>query len=373
MDEERICRMALSLIPGIGTITANRLIETVESAAWLFRHRGELADIEGMPSKLVKALDHPEILDRCEAEMKFAETNRIACLISSDPEYPARLRECPDAPLVLFYRGNVDLNRPRVISVVGTRRMTDYGRSLCTSLARELKAMAPDVIVVSGLAYGVDITMHLAALDNGLDTIGVLAHGLDRIYPSPHRATAAKMLEQGGLVTEFPSRTNPDKQNFVMRNRIIAGMADATVVVQSAKKGGALITASLASGYNRECFAVPGRVGDEYSEGCNWLIRSNQANLMECAEDLMNAMNWERAESASAKLPRQGELFPPADEEEAKVISLIKEQEEGMSLASLCVETGMKVNKLLAMLTSLEIRGLVRACAGGIYRSGWGA
>lgn len=234
---ETLYRLALTQLPGIGVGHAHNLLQAAGNATILFEHRKELPDIlPDIPVRLIQAFDHPEVLRRCEAELSFAEKNRIACLTEEDEAYPSRLRECNDAPLVLFYKGTVGLNRRHVISMVGTRNATDYGKDLCLRFVRELKERLPDAIIVSGLAYGIDIHAHRAALQYGLDTIGVLAHGLDRIYPFVHRNTASEMTLHGGLLTEFMSGTNPDKQNFVKRNRIVAGISDATIVVESAKK-----------------------------------------------------------------------------------------------------------------------------------------
>ena len=369
MDEEHFYRLALSRIPGIGLITAHKIIEGVESVTWLFKHRKEVMDaLSGATPLLVKALDCPDVLRACEKEMKFAEDNHISCLISTDTGYPSRLLECNDAPTVLFYRGNADLNRLHVISVVGTRRATNYGRDLCESFVRDLESLIPDALIVSGLAYGIDITAQRACLTHGLDTVAVLAHGLDRIYPSVHRDTAAEMVRHGGLVTEFTSGTNPDRQNFVMRNRIIAGMADATIIVESANKGGALITASIARSYNRECFTFPGRVGDEYSTGCNRMIRLNQAALIESAEDLADAMNWSDTVKAGRRQPVQRELFPTFTEEEQRVLNALSGMDNGMQINSLSQSTDIAVHKLAGILLELEAKGVVRVCAGDYYR-----
>lgn len=371
MSDEHLYRMALTHVPGVGLVTARRLLESVESATWLFRHRHELLQVvPDVSPKLVKALDCPEALRLCEAEMAFAEKNGIACLIDTDAGYPSRLRDCADAPLVLFYRGTADLNRRHVINVVGTRHATDYGKELCETFVHELKQLVPDVLVVSGLAYGVDIIAHRAALQNGLDTVGVLAHGLDRIYPYVHRDTAAQMVRQGGgLLTEFPSGTTPDRQNFVKRNRIVACMADATVVVQSARKGGALITAGIAESYGRECFAFPGRVGDTFSEGCNDLIRQRKAVLLQHAEELVKEMNWDKPSAASGvPAPVQRQLFPELSEEELPIVHRLQQHPDGLQVNTLVVECNIPIHKMTGLLFGLEMKGVVRAQAGGMYK-----
>ena len=357
MMPEALYRLALTRIPGIGLITAHRLLEEVESAEWLFTHRRELPDcLPDVAPRLVEALDCPDVLRLCEAELAFAEKNQIACLTEADEAYPSRLRECPDAPLVLFYRGTADLNCLHIINIVGTRQATSYGKGICETFLRDLKALVPDVLVVSGLAYGIDIAAHRAAL----------AHGLDRIYPYVHRSTAAQMVQHGGLLTEFPSGTNPDRPNFVKRNRIVAGMADATIVVESAQKGGALITADIAQSYNRDCFAFPGRIGDPFSSGCNELIRSNRACLLQTAQELAAALGWETASAASSPVQRQ--LFPDVSAEEQQVIDHLKAFPDGLPVNTLVVACNVPVQKMTALLFGLEMKGVVRALAGGIYK-----
>lgn len=273
-EKELLCRMALPLLPGIGLVGARHLIQAAGSAAMLFEHARELpALLPGVTPKVATTFQHTEVFRLCEAELSFAQKHQIRCLTEDDEAYPSRLRECPDAPLVLFYKGSANLNSRHILSIVGTRNATDYGKGLCQRFMQELSALLPDVLIVSGLAYGIDIHAHREALTHGFDTVGVLAHGLDRIYPAVHRRTATEMLTQGGLLTEFMSGTNPDRQNFVKRNRIVAGISDATLVIESGPKGGSLITAEIAESYQRDCFAFPGRVGDTYSTGCNLLIQ----------------------------------------------------------------------------------------------------
>ena len=277
-EEEQIYSIALTMVPGIGHIGAKHLIDGMGNAVDVFRLRKEIPErIPEVSQRVIEALDCPQAVLRAEQEYEFIRKNRISCLSFHDEAYPSRLRECEDAPVVLFFKGNADLNSLHILNMVGTRNATDYGTQICASFLRDLKALCPGVLVVSGLAYGIDIHAHREALANELPTVGVLAHGLDRIYPHVHRKTAVDMLEKGGLLTEFLSGTNPDRHNFISRNRIVAGMCDATIVIESAEKGGSLITAELAEGYHRDCFAFPGRMSDEYSKGCNRLIRDNKA------------------------------------------------------------------------------------------------
>ena len=267
---------------------------------------------------------------------------------------------------MLFFKGNVDFNRLRVIDVVGTRNATEYGKQFCADFLRDLSALCPDVLVVSGLAYGIDIHAHRAALANNLSTVAVLAHGLDRIYPYVHRKTAIDMLENGGLLTEFLTETNPDRHNFVSRNRIVAGMSDATIVVESADKGGSLITADLAVGYQRDCFAVPGRITDASSKGCNLLIRDSKAALIQSAEDFMQSMGWS-AERQSAKPEGiQRNLFPELSEEEESIVRILTRQGD-LHVNALVVEADIPVNRMTSLLFELEMKGVVKAMVGGMY------
>ena len=253
--------MALTRIPRLSLMNARLLYDTMGSATAVFEHRKDIRDvIPEANEKLVEVLrDVDEAIADAEREMEFARKSNIRCLSLNDDAYPLLLKECPDAPLVLYYLGNADLNAQRIINVVGTRKITPMGKDICRSFIADLQKVYPDTLVVSGLAYGVDVNAHRAALENGMKTVGVLAHGLDTIYPAVHRQTAVKMVSQGGLLTEYMSNTRPDKGNFVRRNRIVAGMSLCTIVVESAAKGGALITAELAGDYNREVCAFPGR------------------------------------------------------------------------------------------------------------------
>lgn len=368
MKDEQIYTLALTRIPGLGLVGAYNLVRTLGSASAVFQHRKNLKElIPEVSDKLIQALDCPEAFRRAEEELKYTEKNQIQCITLNEAAYPSRLRECEDAPLALFYRGNAPLNALRIVSIVGTRHATAYGADLCLSFIQELKEQCPDVLIVSGLAYGIDIHAHRAALQNGFPTIGVLAHGLDRIYPAAHRKTAIDMMDHGGLLTEFMSGTNPDRQNFVKRNRIVAGMSDATIVVESAVKGGALITAELAESYHRDCFAFPGRTKDLYSAGCNELIKNNRASLILSAEDFVNAMGWNLSSTPSSKTI-QRELFPELNEEEKNIVQVLQRNPDGIQINILVVETNIPINRMSALLFELEMKGVVRALAGGVYR-----
>ncbi len=367
-ERETLCTIALTRLHGIGLHTARTLLETAGSAALLFDQPQELPRLmPGATPRLLRLLaDHDEAFLFAQAEYAHAIRNGYRCLPYWDEDYPARLRECVDAPTLLYYRGTANLNATHTLSIVGTRRMTDYGRRICENFLHDLAELCPDALVVSGLAYGVDICAHRAALANGLDTVGVLAHGMDRIYPPVHRDTAAQMTRQGGVLTEFPIGTNPNRQNFVRRNRIVAGMCEATIVVESAAKGGALITAGMAGSYNRECFAFPGRVGDSTSEGCNKLILQNSAMLLTSAEDLVQALNWHTATGHSR--PIQRELFPELTAEQEKLYRILRQHPDGIQINTLVVESETPVYRLTSLLFELELKGLVRPLFGGIYQ-----
>lgn len=367
-EEERLCSIALTRITGVGHLTAKRLVDAMGSAADVFRFREELLQrVPGLNPRTVELLDCPFAFERAERECEFIDKNHIACLTLNDEAYPSRLRECADAPVALFFKGNADLNPPRVINMVGTRNATDYGKQMCVRFLEELQEACPGVLVVSGLAYGIDINAHRAALACHFPTVGVLAHGLDRIYPSVHRKTAVDMLAHGGLLTEFLTGTEPDRYNFVSRNRIVAGMSDATIVVESAAKGGSLITAELAGGYHRDCFAFPGRASDAASQGCNRLIRDNQAMLIQSADDFVQAMGWEAKAHSCTPAGVQGCLFPPLSADEQKVVDILAAR-GGLHINALVVETDIPVHKMNALLFELEMKGVVRVLVGGMYQ-----
>jgi DNA processing protein len=358
--------MSLTRLTNFNFQQALELYKAVGSAQQIYEHRNEIGDVvKGASPRLVEALkDWSEAMKRAEFELKFMEEHQIRALTPLDDDYPQRLCECPDAPLVIYFRGNTDLNRSKIISIVGTRQCTQYGKDLIHRFVSDLHRMCPQVLVVSGLAYGVDICAHREALDCGYDTVGVLAHGLDQIYPYRHRDTAVEMLSHGGLLTEFMSQTNADKQNFVRRNRIVAGMADSTIVVESALKGGGLITAEIAQSYDRAVFAFPGAVGMPYSEGCNRLIRNNTAALITSADDFVESMGWQPQQQKSEPVERQ--LFPDLSPEEQAVVTLLQ-QTNDLQLNILSVKTNIPIGQLTALLFNLEMKGVVKPLAGGTY------
>jgi DNA processing protein len=371
MDEKEIYyAMALTRISWFNTQATLQLYRRLGSAQAIYEQRNDIADIvENCPQRLAEAIKHwDEPLRRAAAEMEFVQAHGIQVLAWSTDAYPQRLRECPDAPTVLYYKGTAELNQAKVINIVGTRHCTPYGQDVIQQLTRRLSQLCPQVLIVSGLAYGVDINAHRQALENGFETVGVLAHGLDYLYPPRHRDTAREMTKKGGLLTEFMTQTNADKANFVRRNRIVAGMCDATILVESAARGGGLITAEIAMGYNRAVFAIPGSVGAPYSEGCNNLIRDNGAALITSADDLVKAMGW----ASDALLKRaqtdgiERNLFPDLSPEEQSIVDLLQKTND-LQLNIISVKTNLPISQASALLFQLEMKGVLKPLAGGMY------
>lgn len=368
--QEIINTIALTRINYFHLTGMLQLYRRLGSATAVIEHRRNIRDVlpDASP-KLVQSLQQlDEPLHRAEVELQWDLENGVMPLCMNDENYPQRLRQCDDAPLMLFYKGNINLNQRRVICVVGTRRNTVYGEDLIRRFMRELRQLCPQLLVISGLAYGVDIIAHRQALQNGYPTVGVLAHGVDYLYPARHKQTADDMVKKGGLLTEFLTQTNADKVNFVRRNRIVAGISDACVVVESAAHGGGLITASLARTYNREVFAFPGNVGSQYSEGCNNLIRDNVAGLISNADDFVKSMNWDD----DVKLQRaqqvgiERQLFPDLSTEERQVVSALKKHND-LQINMLSVQADIPIAHLTAILFSLEMKGVLKALPGGMY------
>ena len=346
------------------------ILQKLGSATAIIEHRNNIKDV--LPDASVKLIETLKNADRfliqAEQEFIWTQNNGVEVLCWGDERYPQRLKECADAPLTLFYKGSANLNKQRIISIVGTRKCTHYGQDLIKHLIMELQRLCPDVLIVSGLAYGVDINAHRMALDYHFETVGVLAHGLDYLYPHAHKETALQMLSHGGLLTEYCTNTKADKMNFVRRNRIVAGMCDACILVESALKGGGLITAGIAKDYSRDVFAFPGAVGAPYSEGCNALIAQNGAALITSANDLVVNMNWENI-SLLNKAKEKGierELFPTLNTDEQKVVDILRKH-NNLQINILLAQTDLSIGKLSAVLFELEMKGIVRAMAGGSY------
>ena len=370
MDDKLLYTLALTRMAGFNFQTALQLYRELGSGKAVYDNRQNIRDVlPDCTPRLAESLqDWSVALAQADAELSFIEKHKIRALCLGDPDYPQRLSETPDAPIVLFYLGSADLNQRRVINMIGTRHATTYGKDLIRRFMEQLHRLCPEMLIVSGLAYGVDICAHRNALQQGYDTVGVLAHGLDDLYPSAHRDTAREMVRQGGLLTEYMSQTRVDKLNFVRRNRIVAGMSDATVLVESAAKGGGLITCRIAQDYNRAVFAFPGAVGAPYSEGCNALIRDNGASLLTSADDLVAAMGWQ----TDAQL-RQAEqsgiertLFPDLSADEQRVVTTLERMGDAQ-LNALSVGTNFSIGQLTALLFQLEMKGVIRPLAGGVY------
>jgi DNA processing protein len=344
-EKMKLYEIALTLVPGIGDHLGRKLVMLCGSAEAVFREKKQLlAKVPRVGGKVLEALSGKNILERAEKELAF------------------RLKNCIDSPVLLYYKGSSDLNGSRMIGVVGTRNATEYGKSVCHKIISDL---APDkVMIVSGLAYGIDSCAHRSALDNGLQTIGVLGHGLDRIYPCQNKILAEKMMKSGGLLTEFMSETNPDRENFPQRNRIIAGISDAILVVEAAEKGGALITAEIGNSYNRDVFAVPGRVCDPYSVGTNHLIRRNIAALVQSADDIRYLMGWED----QGKKPDgfQKKIFLEMTEDERVLVDYLSANGSS-GIDDICIQCQLSMSTTSAALLNLEFEGIVKSLPGKIY------
>ncbi|MDO5524107.1 MAG: DNA-processing protein DprA [Bacteroidia bacterium] len=359
-------QIALTCIPGVGVAHARNLMKAVGDAEAIFNEKaGSLEKIQGISRRLIHEIRRAEVLQKAEKELEFVEKNHIETLFFTQENYPSRLNDCIDAPVLLYAKGNAHFNAKKVVSIVGTRNATKYGQEFCQKFIQELSGLFPDILIVSGLAYGIDICAHRASLQNNVSTVGVMAHGLDRIYPSVHRATAKEMLGKGALITEFPSDTTPDKFNFVKRNRVVAGMADAVVVIESDEKGGSLITADIANSYYREVFALPGRATDPKSSGCNNLIAGNKAVLLQNVAGFLNQMGWNA--TAKSLPPKQKELFLNLTETEEKVFDALN-QVESMHVNMLGIELNIPVSELFFTLLELEMKNVVKALPGGVYK-----
>lgn len=354
--------IALSQMFMVGPRTARVLIDNLGSAEAVFKEKPEfLRKVGSVGNFLCDESYRQAALKRAEKEADFIDKNGIEPLCFYGEGYPARLKQCPDAPLMLYKKGGADLDSKRVIAVVGTRKITQYGKNLAENFIKELSQSIDNVLIVSGLAYGVDIVSHRASIEYGIPTVGVVAHGLDTIYPSAHKNTAVQMVSDGGaLLTEYLSNTNPDPQNFVQRNRIVAGMSDVTVVVESASKGGALITANIANDYNRDVMAFPGRVGDEYSAGCLKLIKEHKAEMITTADDLLKLMNWEK------NAVKEQTLFPVVDEEQQAVLDLLQ-KEKMLHINVISNTLKMPVQKTSALLTGMVFDDLIQQLPGDVY------
>jgi DNA processing protein len=364
-QDELSYQIGLTLIEGIGDVNAKNLLAYCGSAKEVFRQKkAQLLKVPGIGEYLARSIArNKDVLKRAEQEVRFIQKYKITPLFFSESSYPSRLKYCSDSPVMLYYKGNADLNKEKIIGIVGTRRPSDYGKEKTQEIVRDLKDSG--ALIVSGLAYGVDVLAHKVAVDHGLETVGVLAHGLDRIYPQTHDRIAKKMLEQGGLLTDFMSGTNPDAVNFPKRNRIVAGLCDALVVIESKRQGGSLITATIANSYNKDVFALPGRAGEPLAEGCNGLIKQNRATLIESAADLLYAMQWDETEKKQAI--NQTKLQINLSDEEKLILQAFSARPE-LHIDEICYEGRMPVSKVAALLLQMEFSGLIKSKPGKMYQ-----
>ena len=363
MDKDKLLHiLALMMVPKIGPKMTKLLISYFGSAENVFKQKkGLLAKIPGIGAKLSENISAFKDFSRAEEELKFIEKHNIQALYYLDEDYPQRLRELHDAPIILFYKGNAPLNYNRVIGIVGTRKATDYGRAFTEQLVEELAPYKTQI--VSGLAYGIDYFAHKAAVQNGLATIGVMGNGLHTIYPPKHRGLAVQMLENGGLLTEYISGTGPDKAHFPMRNRIVAGMIDALVLVETTRNGGALITAEIAHSYDREVFAAPGRLSDEFSAGCNYFIKINKAYLLENAADIAFQLGW----SDTAQKPDKSQKYKDLSKAEMEIVNILKEKDR-VDMDTICQRMESDLSSISMLLLELEFKGIVQALPAKFFR-----
>jgi DNA processing protein len=363
MPNDLLYQIALTLVPNIGCVHAKTLIEHFENAENIFKASlKKLSAVENIGEVKAHYVKSFTDFSVAEEEIEFIEKYKIQPLFITDKNYPQRLLNCYDPPTLLYYRGNADLNASKIISIIGTRNNTDYGKLITEKLVEELAEQ--NVLIVSGLAFGIDAIAHKAALQNNLLTVGVLAHGLDTIYPQQHKSIAKEMLQNGGLLTEMRKKTKPDKHNFPKRNRIVAGIADATIVVETALKGGSMITAHLANNYNRDVFAFPGKTTDNKSAGCNFLIKQNYAALLTDAQQLMEALGWQQKK---IKRTLQKELFIELSEDEKIIVELLKEK-DSIHVDELFLKSGLSTSAIAASMLSLELQNVIVSLPGKMYR-----
>jgi len=366
MDQERLAFIALHCIPGIGSKIVKQLVSYCGSAQEaLKKPRGKLLKIPGIGRQTVEAISSGSMFRLAESELRRCEKENASILLFTDKQYPARLKMIDDSPALLYFKGTGTLNPPKTVGIVGTRQATPYGKKMVESIVEDL--VPHSAMIVSGLAYGIDIHAHKMALKHHLSTVGVLGSGLDVIYPAAHREAALKMMDKGGLASENPFGTRPDAHNFPSRNRIIAGMSDALIVVEAAEKGGALITADIANSYNKDVFAVPGDIGNVYSSGCNKLIKINKASLFTSVKDLEYLMNWTPGSAENKKDPMQKNL-ETLSLEQRQVIGAIAEKGTSMQIDELAWKTGISPGALSALLLDLELKNIVQPLPGKAFK-----
>jgi DNA processing protein len=366
MNQERLSFLALHHTPGIGDYLLKQLISYCGSAEEVFKKpKGKLLKIPGVGEVTAEAIRIGKSFEKAEKETTKAEKSNTEILFYTDKKYPHRLKQVVDAPTILYWQGNANLNHPKTVAIVGTRQATEYGKEMVEKIIKDLVPHQP--LIVSGLAYGIDIQAHKQSLKNNLQTIGIMGSGMDIIYPSAHKETAKKMIEHGGLLTENSFGAKPDAHNFPARNRIIAGMSDALIVVEAADKGGALITAEIANTYNKDVFAVPGSIGITYSEGCNKLIRTNKANLYSSIKDLEYIMNWS-VENPETKRAKASSIDMNEFEiDEQTVLKVLQEKNAPVMIDELTIKTSLSPSLLASLLLTLEFKNVVKSLPGKMF------
>ena len=364
MDYEEIQhQIALLEVDGIGVTIARQLLDHFGSAKEIFNQPNKvLLSLKTVGPQLISAKNNTGLFIDAEKEITYCERNSIQVLSVSNDNYPTRLKQCSDAPIILYYKGNGVLNNSKVISIVGTRAATSYGKEICSSLVKELSAH--NALIVSGLAYGIDVQAHNASLNNNLSTIGVLAHGLDRMYPKEHTSIANKMMEEGGLLTENRIGTNPDRENFPKRNRIVAGLSDATIVIESAIRGGSMITANIANNYHRDVFAIPGRIGNKQSEGCNHLIKINKAHLLQSVKDITYLLGWDLKPKKIKAVQKQ--IFIDLNPAGKSIMATFL-NEKNMSIDEIAIKANLPMSIVSTQLLLLEFKGVIKQFPGKKY------
>jgi DNA processing protein len=365
MDQNKLSLLALHFIPGIGDYTVRQLVSYSGSAERVFKiPKGKLMKIPGIGQVTAEAIINGKPFQNAEKELKKAEKESVELIFFTDKKYPSRLKQINDAPSLLYVKGNIDFENPKTVAIVGTRKATDYGKACVEEL---IAALVPHgALIISGLAYGIDIHAHKHAIKHALPTIGVMGSGIDVIYPAAHKDTARKMLEQGGIVTEHAFGTRPDAHNFPARNRIVAGMSDAIIIVEAAEKGGALITAEIGNSYNKDVFAFPGNIGQSYSEGCNNLIKSNKAHLITSAKDLEYIMQWD----VSISKPARKETFSLHEYEpdEQVLLGMLIQHGGSLRIDELSWKTNLPLSQLASILLGLEFKGIIQSLPGKVYK-----
>ena len=362
-ETELLYVLALQHVPKVGDITAKKLISHCGSAEAVFKEKKRnLLKIDGIGRTVLSELFNTYHHEEAEKELRFIKENDIDCLYFTHNDYPAKLKHCIDSPILLFKSGNINLKKQRIISIVGTRKITTSGIAFCQKL---VETIAPfDPVIVSGFAYGADITAQKAALKHNLHTVGCLAHGLNQVYPKAHKKYVTEVEKQGGFLTEFWSTSNPDRENFLRRNRVIAGLGEATIVIESAEKGGSLVTADIANSYNREVFAVPGRTTDSQSVGCNNLIKYQKAHLLSNPLDVAYMLNWKLEDEAQPLVQKQ--LFVELDDDEKVIYNYLK-QNEKQQLDVIALYCNIPTYKAASILLNMELKGVIRPLPGKLF------